>query len=128
MTLRSWLDLMWEEVRAARASGRPDLWHTDFKTVSLVKVLNEIEQACSLEWTEGDTPPPRPGNNEIARSCFVTCERKGLRFVAKAQYNFAQKGWFFDDPPSGTIKVVAWMDAPAPFQPSLAPAGVALSA
>ena len=108
---------MHSEIQAARASGMSHLWHTDFKTQELAEVLQDISRLRPADagWTPGDTPGPRPGNPEPARICFVTCDRKGLRFVVKAQYHFAQQRWFFDDPPSGAIKIVAWMDAPPPF-------------
>ena len=117
MTLSSWTQLVHSEIQAARASGMPHLWHTDFRTQELAGVLQEISglQPTVTDWTPGDAPPPRAGNPEPARICFVTCDRKGLRFVVKAQYHFGQQRWFFDDPPSGPIKIVAWMDAPPPF-------------
>lgn len=120
MNLRAWQAIVADDLSSARASGRPDLWRTEFKTVDLEEVLHELQALPppDLTWKPGDTPTPRAGHFESARLCFVTCERKGLRFVTKAQYNFAQKRWFFDEPPSSPVKILAWMDAPEPYRPA----------
>lgn len=105
------------ELEAAHASGMPHLWRTEFKTTDLRDLLQEVMNRPPAEspWTANDAPPPRANIVEPARVCLVTCERKGLRYVTKAQYNFSLSRWFFDDPPSGPVKVVAWMDAPPPY-------------
>jgi hypothetical protein len=120
MNLSAWLAIVVDDLNSAHISGRPDLWRTEFKTVELEELIQEIKilPPPDLTWKPGDTPSPRPGHFEPARLCFVTCERKGLRFVTKAQYNFAQKRWFFDEPPSSPVKILAWMDAPEPYHPT----------
>lgn len=124
MTLLAWTQLIASDLLAAKASGLPHLWNTEFKTSELEQVLHEISilRPTPLAWMPGDTPFPRPNVQEPARVCLVTCERKGIRYVTKAQYNFTHARWFFDDPPSGPVKIVAWMDAPPPYLSDVLPA------
>lgn len=128
MTLHAWTQLVASDLVAARASGLPHLWRTEFKTTDLEPLLHELASRHGMPpvWLPGDKPSPRPGIREPGRVCLVTCERRNVRYVTKAEYIFARKEWVFDDPPDGPAKIVAWMDAPTPFLADVFPEKIPL--